>query len=101
MTNPLSNAVELRFDTSSIIYDSVYLVHSISQILNINILRVHDIDSYKLQDKTWSKSTINENQFVYRNIIVISPSLVEDYPIPLDLVNSLLINNLFNRLRLK
>jgi hypothetical protein len=101
MTNPLPNAVELRIDTSSIITDSVYLVHAISQILNIDILRVKDVDSYVIQNNIWTKNTVNKNQLYYRNLIVVSPSLIEDTPIPLDLVKSMLINNAENRLKLK
>lgn len=101
MTNPLPNAVQLRIDTSKDLTDSVYIVHAISQILNIDILRVKDVDSYIIQNNTWTKNTASKNQLYYRNLIVISPSLIDDTPTPLDLVKNFLLNNPTNRLKLK
>lgn len=101
MTKSLSNAVQLRLDTTTLMTDIVYLVHAISQILNIDILRVKGVDSYIIKNQTWTKNKLSKNQLYYRNLIVISPSLIEDTPIPLELVTSILINNVDNRLKLK
>jgi hypothetical protein len=101
MTKPLPNAVQLRIDTSTLITDVVYLVHAISQVLDIDILRVKVVDSYIIKNQTWTKNTISKNQLYYRNRVVISPSLIDDSLSPLDLVSSVLINNADNRLKLK
>lgn len=94
MTKPLPNAVQLRLDTSSLITDVVYLVHTISQILNIDILRVKVVDSYIIKNSTWTKNKAYKNQLSYRNLVVISPSLKDDTPLPLDLVSAALVDNL-------
>jgi len=86
MTTPLSSAVEIRLDTISLITDSVYIVHSISDILNVDIYRVKVVDSYYLLDKAWSQTTTNQNQLLYRNLIVVSPSSIDDTVSPLELV---------------
>jgi ribonuclease HI len=86
MTKALSNAVQLRLDTTTLMTDVVYLVHAISQILNIDILRVKGVDSYIIKNQTWTKNKLSKNQLHYRNLIVVSPSLIEDTPIPLELV---------------
>lgn len=101
MTKPLSNAVQLRLDTATLITDVVYLVHAISQILNIDILRVKGMDSYIIKNQTWTKNKLSKNQLYYRNLIVVSPSLIEDTPIPIKLVTSRLVNNADNRRKLK
>lgn len=52
-TNPLTNAVEIRIDTLKVIEDTVRLVHALSDVLDIDILRVKDIDSYVIQKKVY------------------------------------------------
>jgi hypothetical protein len=76
MTKPLPNAVQLRLDTSTLITDVVYLVHAVSQILNIDILRVKGVDSYIIKNQTWTKNRLSKNQLYYRNLIVVSPSSI-------------------------
>lgn len=46
MTTALSKAVELNLDFSSLVTDRVSLVHALSDVLNIDILRVKVDDSY-------------------------------------------------------
>lgn len=99
-TNALPGAVELRLDTSKLVTDTVYLVHCISDILDIDILRVKIVDSYRIRNQTWGKYASHQNQLNYRNRFVISPSLYEDLPVPYDLVNDELINKKSKRLRL-
>jgi hypothetical protein len=83
MTAPLSSAVQIRLDTISLVKDSVYIVHRISEILNIDIHRVKVVDSYILKDKAWSQTTNAHNPLLYRNLIVISPSSIDDTVSPL------------------
>jgi len=77
-TKHLSNAVELRIDTSSLETDTVHLVHALSEILNIDIMRIRDVDSYQIQNKSFTQKLVNQNQLLYRNRIVISPSQYDD-----------------------
>jgi hypothetical protein len=46
MTLQLKNAVQLRLDFDSLMIDRVFVVHSLSDVLNIDILRVKVVDSY-------------------------------------------------------
>jgi hypothetical protein len=55
MTTALSNAVELNLDFSSLITDRVYLVHRVSDVLDIDILRVKVVDSYIQVNNTYTK----------------------------------------------
>ncbi len=61
MTTELSNAVELRLDFDSLLTDRVYIVHQLSDVLNIDILRVKVVDSYIRVNETFSKDRRSEN----------------------------------------
>lgn len=61
MTTELSNAVELRLDFDSLLTDRVYIVHQLSDVLNIDILRVKVVDSYIRVNETFAKDRRSEN----------------------------------------
>lgn len=50
------------------------IVHAISDVLDIDINRVKVIDSYKIRHWDSTRKNVNQNQLLYRNQIVISPS---------------------------
>ena len=93
MTTSLSNAIELRIDTNKLITDSVYIVHALSDVLNIDILRVKVVDSYLVKNDTFTKMNTYQNQLLYRNKIVVSPSWIDDRTNPLTLVTRDLLNS--------
>jgi len=103
MTTRLSNAVQLRIDTNKLITvpDSVYVVHSISDALNIDIVRVRVVDSYIILNQTFGKANNNQNQLLYRNKIVISPSTIDDRVSPLTFVTNAFLTNVSARVKLQ
>lgn len=61
--------------------------------MNIDILRVKVVDSYIVKNDTFTKMNTNQNQLLYRNKIVVSPSWIDDRTNPLTLVTRDLLNS--------
>jgi hypothetical protein len=76
-------------------------VHALSDVMNIDILRVKVIDSYIIKNDTFTKFTSYQNQLLYRNKVVVSPSTIDDRTISLTSVTRDFIKNPETRKRLK
>lgn len=73
--------------------DRVYLVHRLSDVLDVDIVRVKVVDSYIKVNETYTKDEADENQLYYRHKIVVSPSTVDDRVSTLTLLTNEFINN--------
>ena len=69
--------------------------------MNIDILRVKVVDSYIIKNDTFTKFTYYQNQLLYRNKIVVSPSTIDDRINPLTTVTRDLLNSSAAREKLK